>query len=152
MRLAIVAVVTTGQGLSEHARGLLRRCGFGVTEHRSIGETAAAFLHGPAPDYVVLMLGEDQRQGMPALGPLLDAIQPPLTPSRVVAVCPSRLHNSRPEIADAKTRGMQVFSAERFSVRKLARFLMELRGVDGARCCPSASEQPLEERRTPSVR
>lgn len=152
MRLPIVAVVTAGQGLSGPARGLLRRCGFGVTEHRSIAETTAAFLHGPAPDFVVLMLAGDDPQGTQALpptsiGPFLDAIQPTLAPSRVVAVSPSRLRISTQEIADAETRGMQVFPAEAFSVRKLARFLMGLRGVDGAQCCQAASEHRREERR-----
>jgi hypothetical protein len=141
---AVLVAVVASSGLSEMARGLLRRCGFLVVEARSLDDTRRLIEHGPSPTYVVVMPSD--RGGPPpspdgawSLTAFLDAVQELLSPDHVIATDARRFHPG--DLQRCTAAGVRVLPGGHVSIRRLARFLMQLQGSDGSRCCVSATEQ-----------
>jgi hypothetical protein len=142
MNTVLVAVVAS-YALSEMARGLLRRCGFRVVEHRSLDDARRLIEHGPTPAFVIVM--PDDRRGHPrstttegALSAFLDAIRGLFSPDHVIAAGARGLLPD--DLQRCTAAGMRVLPGGHVSIRRLARFLMQLQGNGGTRCCASASE------------
>ena len=143
MNTVLVAVVAS-YALSEVARGLLRRCGFRVVEHRSLDDARRLIERGPTPTFVIVM--PDDRRGHPratttegALSAFLDAVRGLFSPDHVIAAGARGLLPD--DLQRCTAAGMRVLPGGHVSIRRLARFLLQLQGNGGTRCCVSASEQ-----------
>jgi hypothetical protein len=141
---AILVAVVASCGLSAMARGLLRRCGFLVVEPRSLADARRLIEHGPTPAFVVVMPGD--RRGRPpspdtpeSLFTFLDAVRGLFSPDHVIAASACGLRAD--DLQRCAAAGVRVLPGGHVSIRRLARFLMQLQGGDGTRCCVSASER-----------
>jgi hypothetical protein len=142
MNAELVAVVASHR-LSSMARGLLRRCGFVVVEPRSLDDARKLIERGPVPAFVVVMPCDAAGHAAPLaadtpVSAFIDAIRSVFSPDHVVAVQANGFPAD--ELRRCEAAGMRVLPGGRFSIRRLARFLIQLQGSDGTRCCPSASE------------
>jgi hypothetical protein len=150
---AVLVAVVASYGLSAMAHGLLRRCGFLVIEHRCLADARRLIEHGPAPAFVVVMPDSRRHhQATPdnegSLSAFLDGVRGLLASDHVIA---TSAHGLRPDdLQRCLAAGMRVLTGDHVSIRRLARFLMQLQGSDGTRCCVSATEHATPpSRRTP---
>jgi hypothetical protein len=141
----VLVAIVASYALSEMARGLLRRCGFLVIESRSLNDARRLIEHGPAPVFVVVMPGDGRAHPTPSdregsLPAFLDAVRELLSPDHVVATNARGLDPD--DLQRCTAAGMRVLpGGGHVSIRRLARFLMQLQGNGGARCCASTSER-----------
>jgi hypothetical protein len=133
-----IIVVGAHPAMSEASHGILRRCGFIAIEAPSLDSARDLIHHGTRPTFVVTMLRglsrgtTSDKHG--SLSAFLDDIRPIITPNYTIAVTTKALWDD--DVRQCEVMGMHVLLDQMFSFRALARFLIDLQGGDGARCCP----------------